>query len=353
MGSKPAAAVRRARPAFTSSNPSYDSTGRIVADQDRLNEVRQALRRLDERDLLELIPDISEVLRRTATEWWWMKREVFDRFEAHGFHVTQDHFYSPAPSVSRLAAALWDGPRYAIPAFTVDLAHMRDRFDELAVFASELGGIPADAEYDYCWNNVFFPNFDAIVYYGLCRRFRPAMVFEIGAGYSTLIALEAAARNGQTRVRCVEPYPSRVLGRHANRLESLIARPVQDVPLTTYADLRSGDVLFVDTSHVSKIGSDLHHILFHVLPALPQGVFVHFHDIFLPREYPREWVIERNWFWNEQYLLLAFLMCNRDFSVLLLNNDFLHTHRDHARRALGGLNAGALSGSSMWLRKEH
>jgi hypothetical protein len=127
---------------------------------------------------------------------------------------------------------------------------------------------------------------------------------------------------------------------------------VQDVPLEIFRDLRSGDILFVDTSHVSKLGSDLHHILFHILPALPDGILIHFHDIFLPREYPREWVIERNWFWNEQYLLLAFLMYNKAFRVVFMNNHFLSTCPHIAERALGDLGLGPLQGASMWLRKE-
>ena len=122
--------------------------------------------------------------------------------------------------------------------------------------------------------------------------------------------------------------------------------------MDAYTNLRPGDILFVDTSHVSKIGSDLHHILFHVLPALPAGVIVHFHDIFLPWEYPREWIVERNWFWNEQYLILAFMMCNKDFSVLFLNNHFLSTQGPVAGGALTGMVIGPLSGASLWIRKE-
>jgi hypothetical protein len=89
-----------------------------------------------------------------------------------------------------------------------------------------------------------------------------------------------------------------------------------------------------------------------VLPALPAGVFVHFHDIFLPHEYPREWVVERNWFWNEQYLLLAFLMYNEAFRVVFMNHHFLYTRLQVAEQALGGLGIGALQGASMWLSKE-
>jgi hypothetical protein len=314
--------------------------------------IRRALENLSHADLLALAPDIANALRRTSTEWWWMKNDVFQAFERNGFHITQAHYYSPLPDAARLPADLWDGPRYLNSAFALDSPAMLSMFGQIAPFAAELADIPRTADSGYYWDNEFFPNFDAIVYYGLCRRFRPAMVLEIGAGFSTLIVLRAAERNGTTRVRCIEPYPSPALRNIAHRLDELIVRPVQDVPMDVYGELRSGDILFVDTSHVSKVGSDLHRILFQVLPALPGGVIIHFHDIFLPREYPSTWVVERNWFWNEQYLLLAFLMFNAAFRVLLLNNHFLCTNAQAAERALGGLKAGPLSGASLWLRKE-
>ena len=324
----------------------------VEIDETRLLEVRRALAELSEAELLALIPDLAATLRRTATEWWWMKEPVFRKFEENGFHVTQDHYYSAQPTVSRLASTLWDGPRYLTNAFAFSPEKMLALFEEIAPFAGELADVPRNAAAGFYWDNEFFPNFDAIIYYGLCRRFRPATVLEIGSGFSTHIALRAAECNRTTRVRCIEPHPSLALEAIADRLEQFIVCPVQEVPMDAYAALRPGDILFVDTSHVSKIGSDLHHILFNVLPALATGVIVHFHDVFLPWEYPREWVVERNWFWNEQYLILAFMMYNKAFRVLFMNNHFLSTQAQAAERVLSGLTAGPLTGASLWLRKE-
>jgi Methyltransferase domain len=254
--------------------------------------------------------------------------------------------------VASLVPSLWDGPHYLNPAFAFDMERMRRLFDDLTSFAAELADVPRTGTSGFYWDNNFFPNFDAIIYYGLCRRFRPAIVLEIGSGFSTHLALRAAQQNGLTQVRCIEPYPTPTLQAIGNRLSQLLVQRVQDVPMDVFRDLRSGDILFVDTSHVSKLGGDLHHILFHVLPALPDGVLIHFHDIFLPREYPREWVIERNWFWNEQYLLLAFLMYNETFRVVFMNNHFLYMCSQVAERALTDLDLGPLQGASMWLRKE-
>ena len=307
---------------------------------------------LSEAELLELIPDLAKLLRRTGTEYWWMKKRVFEAFEAQGFHVTQDHYYSPQPTVASLAPSLWDGLHYLNPAFAFDMERMRQLFGDLTSFAAELADVPRTGTSSFYWGNNFFPNFDAIIYYGLCRRFCPAIVLEIGSGFSTHIALRAAQQNGVTQVRCIEPYPTATLQAIGDQLSQLLVQRVQDVPMDFYRDLRSGDIVFVDTTHVSKLGGDLHHILFHVLPALPDGVLIHFHDIFLPREYPREWVIERNWFWNEQYLLLAFLMYNTAFRVVFMNNHFLHMCSQVAERALVDLDLGPLQGTSMWLRKE-
>ena len=315
-------------------------------------DLKALLSGLSEAELLELIPDLAELLRKTGTEYWWMKKRVFDTFEAHGFHVTQDHFYSPQPTVASLAPSLWNGPHYLNSAFAFDMERMRHLFDDLASFAAELADVPRTCTSSFYWGNNFFPNFDAIIYYGLCRRFCPAIVLEIGSGFSTHIALRAAQQNGVTQVRCIEPYPTATLQAIGDQLSQLLIQRVQDVPMDVYRDLQSGDIVFVDTSHVSKIGGDLHHILFHVLPALPDGVLIHFHDIFLPCEYPREWVTERNWFWNEQYLLLAFLMYNEAFRVVFMNHYFLYICSRLAERAVAELDLGPLQGSSMWLRKE-
>jgi Methyltransferase domain len=323
-----------------------------VTPNAKLRDLQTSLSGLSESELIELVPQLAELLRRTGTEYWWMKKRVFDAFEANGFHVTQDHFYSPQPTVANLAPSLWDGPRYLNPAFGFNMEEMQALFAKLAVFGAELADIPRNSTSGFYWDNNFFPNFDAIVYYGLCRHLQPTIVLEVGSGFSTHIALRAAHRNGVTQVRCIEPYPTPTLQEIGDRLSQLLIQRVQDVSMGVYRDLKAGDILFVDTSHVSKLGNDLHHLLFHVLPALPDGVFIHFHDIFLPREYPREWVIERNWFWNEQYLLLAFLMYNKAFRVVFMNHHFLHTYSQAAERAFENLSLGPLQGASMWLCKE-
>ena len=316
-------------------------------------QLKEILANLTEAEFIDLIPDLTDVLRRRGTEYWWMKQQLFEAFEAKGFHITQAHFYSPQPTISELSPALWDGPRYLTPAFSVDMEGMQTLFRELSVFAKELADLRRTGTTGFYWDNVFFPNFDAIIYYGLCRRFRPKVVLEVGSGFSTHIALRAAEKNTVTQVHCIEPYPTPTLKAVEGRLSQILVQRVQDVPLDVFGKLQANDILFVDTAHVSKIGGDLNHLLFKVLPCLPAGVFVHFHDIFLPYEYPREWITARNWFWNEQYFLLAFLMYNEVFRTIFMNHYFLRAHLQIVTESLRGLDLGPLQGASFWLRREH
>ncbi|MCW3023837.1 MAG: hypothetical protein JWR30_3159 [Conexibacter sp.] len=148
---------------------------------------------------------------------------------------------------------------------------------------------------------------DAVVLYGMLRELQPAQVIELGSGVSTDIIREALGR------------PHRVFDPYANDRTDLAVEPTSavDVPLPVFQELAAGDVLFVDTSHTVKTGGDVTRIVLDVLPVLAPGVIVHVHDIFLPFEYPREWVEQLQLYWAEQYLLQAFLIGNPDWEILL------------------------------------
>jgi len=128
----------------------------------------------------------------------------------------------------------------------------------------------------------------------------------------------------------------------------IIGDTVQSVPLDTFKKLQAGDILFVDSTHVSKTGSDVNHILFEILPVLNPGVIIHFHDIFYPFEYPKEWVL-RGYNWNEDYILRAFLMYNNAYEIKLFP-DYLHRHHKEvfAELPLTYKN----TGGSFWLEKK-
>ena len=188
-------------------------------------------------------------------------------------------------------------------------------------FEDEYNVLPqdaADAPERFYLRNPMFGGTDALALYGMVRHFRPRRVIEVGSGFSTRLFVEAARRNGPTDILCIEPYPDAILKRGSLPI-TLMEQCVQDVSVSTFERLDSGDFLFIDSSHVVRIGGDVSHLLLEVLPQLKPGVIVHLHDIFLPRQPPREWVADQLRFWSEQDLLQAFLAFNGAFEILLSN----------------------------------
>jgi predicted O-methyltransferase YrrM len=239
--------------------------------------------------------------------------KLFDIGQSMGIHVLPTHFYSPVPNTAELGNAVWERP---LPVAFED-AVMKELIADIAPFASELDQIPEEAApHVFHWKNPALCPGDAILYYCMLRHLKPRRVLEVGSGYSTLVARLASRRN-KFSLECIEPYPFPWL---RGVPDELIEKPVQEVPLERFSSLQAGDVLFIDSTHVVKIGSDVVHLFTRVLPLLQPGVVVHVHDIFLPSEYPRAWVDEMHLFWNEQYLLAAFLQGNREWEVLFGNN---------------------------------
>jgi hypothetical protein len=203
------------------------------------------------------------------------------------------------------------------------------------------GALPGARGHEYHYNNGLFECVDAEVTYAMLRHFQPRRVIEIGGGFSSRLIAHAlhrnAAGNGKVgELVTIEPDPDEVLRNGFPGLSMLIADPAQNVEASLFESLSSGDVLFVDSSHVVKIGSDVCHECLQILPRLQPGVLVHFHDIFLPCEYPRQAVLERLCFWSEQYLLQAFLALNHDFEVLWSASAMQLFHPDVVESAVPG-----------------
>lgn len=198
--------------------------------------------------------------------------------------------------------------------------------------------------------NSQFSWLDSRVLFAVLRELRPQRMIEIGSGFSSLLAADVNRRflSGELDLICIEPYPRPFLCKGVRGISRLIESRVQDVPLDTFASLGAGDILFIDSSHVSKTGSDVNFIYFEVLPRLRPGVIVHIHDIFLPGDYPKHWVIELGIHWNEQYLVRAMLMDTHGFEVIFGCAYALERFPDLVRKILGG---DLYGGGSLWLRK--
>src|SRR4029077_17078568 len=173
---------------------------------------------------------------------------------------------------------------------------------------------------------------------------------EVGSGFSSLILGNAAARNDSSGLICIEPFPRDFLRDGFPGLQSLIEKNVQNIGLEFFSQLDSRDILFIDSSHTVKIGGDVNYLFLEVLPRLKPGVIVHVHDIFLPRDYRRDWVMDEFRFWTEQYLLQAFLMFNSDFEVLMANSYLSHYYEEDLKATYPSLPS--WDGGSFWMRRK-
>jgi hypothetical protein len=183
----------------------------------------------------------------------------------------------------------------------------------------------------------------------MVRHFQPRLIIEVGSGLSTRIASLATTRNGLGDIIVIDPYAKKEIA-DLPKVVQVLSRRVQDVDWHFFEQLNDGDILFIDTSHTVKCGGDVNYLCLEVLPRLRKGVLIHFHDIFLPREYPREWVMNKHRFWNEQYLLQALLMFSSGFDLVFMTSYMELHYREQVKGAFP--NSPEWGGGSCWIRKK-
>jgi len=270
-------------------------------------------------------------------------RVLFPVFEPLGIFIIANHFHEPIPDTRHLQPALWDVPSECVGIDWNPTGQMGLLAGFISSYQAEFELLPLNrpvAPASFYIRNESFSAVDAEVLYCMVRQLAPRRVFEVGGGYSTHLivrALEANQRDGGQapgELLVIEPYP-RAIVRTAlpAGARNLSVENVQSVGLDRFASLEANDILFVDSSHVLKLGSDLHFLFLEVLPRLKRGVVIHFHDIFLPLEYPKAWVLRDHRFWNEQYALQMFLTFNSRARVLW-SSSYMHVyHADALERA--------------------
>ncbi len=260
-----------------------------------------------------------------------------------GYHIRPIHYYEPLPDFSSITLEQITRRR-TYPGIDFRLEDQLVLVNELANYRDEL----EDLKFDF--DNVFFSGFDAAIYYSLIRHLKPQRIIEIGGGHSTQIAASALTRNGAGRLICIEPYPEERL-LNANLSVELIQKRVEEIDVEFFSTLEANDILFIDSSHTVKFGSDVCYEFLDVLPLLKPNVWIHVHDIFFPHDYPAEWLLKRRLALNEQYLLEAFLSFNEHFSTQLANYWFCLEHLSEAAHLWSdapGANHGA---SSFWMKR--
>ncbi|MBI3796452.1 MAG: sulfotransferase [Deltaproteobacteria bacterium] len=286
------------------------------------------------------------------------KHELFSLWEAHGFHITPAHFHSPVPLVSALPETLWGQPSALIGVEMNEQVQVKFVEHICPDFKAEYDAFPHDptpVPSQYYYNQLMFRSVDAKVLYCMIRHYRPRCIIEVGSGFSTYVAAAAVVKNSAagypSELLAIEPFPNEVLQQGFPGLSKLWSEPVQRIDLPVFTELQENDILFVDSSHVLHIDSDVRFLFLEVLPRLRPGVLVHFHDIFLPHEYPREWLVQEQRFWSEQYLLQAFLTFNRAFEVLWAGNYMHNYHREKLREAFPSCEPASVRPGSFWIRR--
>jgi hypothetical protein len=282
----------------------------------------------------------------------------FEFFQKFGFHVTLNHYFQPVPDTRTLRSTLWEKPS-ELPGIDlrgesqIELLHsFRDRFlNEYSEFPLE----PTDNPNEFYLSNDSFEFVDAEILYSMIRHFKPNKMIEIGSGRSTFVSGKALMKNKEEgddyHFTAFEPYPGHILKHGAPGLSELRKIKIEDVPLEEFTQLKENDILFIDSTHVLKIGSDVQYEYLEIIPRLAKGVVVHIHDIFLPYEYLKEWVMDEHRFWTEQYLLQAFLSHNESFEVLWGSYYMNRFHPEELEKCLPTFKKNSFAPASFWIRK--
>ena len=271
-------------------------------------------------------------------------------FKWIGVFPIRDHYYEPRFVFSEA----FDAGRIRKLPFELGLERQLQLLQalqynsEVQTFESE-SSAPSS---DFNLNNGNFGPGDAELYYLMLRNHHPKNIIEIGSGYSTQICLKALEKNGAEgypcKLVCIEPYEMPFLNQQTNI--TLIREPVETLSVDLFKPLAAGDILFIDSSHIIRAGNDLLFIFFEILPILQKGVLIHIHDIFTPRHYPQDWLTKKMRFWNEQYLLEAFLYNNEGFKVLFTLNHLVKEEFEAVKKVLVHIEPES-EPSSFWMER--
>lgn len=243
------------------------------------------------------------------------------------FSFPPGHYYSPVPSLEEIRMReeeIFSLLPAEIPG--IDL-NVEDQLRLLAGFSTYCREFPfgfqKKEDLRFYLENPSYGHSDAVILYCMIRHLKPKRIIEIGSGFSSCIMLDTNEifMENEVSFTFIEPYPQLLLSlvRERDRMKfQVIPRRLQEVDIEIFAELSASDILFIDSTHVCKIDSDVNHIFFRVLPHLKSGVYIHFHDIFYPFEYPKDWVYQ-GLAWNEAYVLRSFLQYNQSFRIKLFN----------------------------------
>jgi len=291
-----------------------------------------------------------EFMRSILPKVVWSDRTIREEIQTYGVNVTPINFYSNTPSIEDIKNS-YEYKEAQAPYLSktlFDEAILAQTLRELTSYSLEFDPTTEGDEQkceNFFWKNSQFSYSDAMSYYCFIRNLRPKTIVEIGSGFSTLVAIEAIAKNAAGTIICVEPFPRPFL--ESNKTILLMRERAQDLNADSLNGLlQDGDVLFIDSTHTVKTGSDCLHIYLRLLPHIKRTIYVHVHDVFLPFGLPMEWLLDKQIFWTEQYLLLALLTDNPKARVLY-GSAYHHAFNKEALDRMMG-NKFPSGGGSFW-----
>ena len=239
---------------------------------------------------------------------YFVASKSFHFFERYlNLHITPVDYYSPIPNTFELDSKIFEkiyddtGMDWNVPG-QLDYLHN--------IFTKYSGEYMPTA-------NPGLTLVDSFILYAMIRETKPKVIIEVGSGETTKISLQAIEKNEKEGIDCmfyaVEPYPKGFLQQISEKNFKLIDKKVEDVDIDL---LITADLFFIDSSHVSKIGSDVTFEILEIVPKLRKGAIIHWHDIMIPGNYWKDWVYKGTMFWNESYMLHAFILFNDTFKII-------------------------------------
>lgn len=267
---------------------------------------------------------MSFLFRKTKNLIYKLKTKIFGRktfkfFQIFGIHVMPDFFYSSIPNIEKLKKSFaWRKPYSLIGINGIDLENQLEFVASCCSDKNKKILTSKDIYFLSCQDNEYgFGKIEADFLYCFISYFKPSKVIQIGCGVSTKTMLLAATDSSHDiKITCIDPYPTQYLLEKSDCKEvNLIAQEAQEVSNEILTNLEEGDLLFVDSTHTVKPGSEVNKIILEVLPRLKKGVFVHFHDIYFPYDYHPEILSKQLYFWNESVLLQAYLTNNSKYEL--------------------------------------
>jgi predicted O-methyltransferase YrrM len=309
-------------------------------------------RHLSPGDRAAQIAELAEPVRTRSRGW----TDVFRELEKLGLHLYPNYFYSPIPDTREIDAErgrIWRETDMSVVRYNRDEeARLNAAF---AAMTDELAGLPTSEQLKSAGLGLGYGEVEAALLYKMIRHLRPRRVVEVGSGVSTYYTAQALAANLREghagTLTCIEPYASDPLKKSGLAFD-LLEKPVQDVEPALFRELGDGDVLFIDSSHVVRIGSDVNYLLLDVIPSLNPGVVVHLHDIPFPYITPPEhWVLDRLMFWQEPVLLKALLTHNSTLEITYCCSFLARREPQNLKLAFPCFDPRKHSPSSIWLKK--